>query len=527
MLRLPQAPDPEGTVLITGGLSGLGALIARHLASEHGARHLLLSSRRGPEAPGAAELIAELAALGCEAEAVACDVSQRDQLEALLGAIPAAHPLSAVVHCAGVLDDGVIEALDPERLDRVLAPKVDAAWHLHELTREMELTDFVLFSSAAGALGSPGQGNYAAANSFLDALAQRRRAEGLAGTAIAWGLWEAGDERADLGEADRARLARAAWRRSMTAPGARALRPRPRPWPPPLAVAAPLDRSRPCAQPPHRDAAVAPLRPGQVTAPPPPRRAASGSLAQRLAAVPDEEREAFVLALVRGQAAAVLGHSSPRAIDPAANFKDLGFDSLGAVELRNRLAQASGIRLDATLVFDYPTAEGIAGYLLTEIEGKVGSEVAVRAARGSDEPIAIVGMSCRYPGGVASPRDLWRLLGAGADGIVPFPEDRGWDLEDLYDPDPEAAGKTYAREGGFLAGAGDFDPAFFGIGPREAWRWTPSSGSCWKAPGRRWRTRASTRPGCAAGRPASSPGSAAGLPRRSARPRTPSSRATC
>ena len=196
-------------------------------------------------------------------------------------------------------------------------------------------------------------------------------------------------------------------------------------------------------------------------------KGASGSLARRLASVPADRRRALVVALVREHAAGVLGHA-PEAIDPAANFKDLGFDSLGAVELRNRLTEASGFQLDATLVFDYPTSEALAGYLLDQVEGTGGAEVVVQAARGSDEPIAIVGISCRYPGGVASPQGLWEMLVAGSDGTTEFPADRGWDIEGIFDPDPERAGATYTRRGGFLHEAGEFDPEFFGISPREA-----------------------------------------------------------
>jgi NADP-dependent 3-hydroxy acid dehydrogenase YdfG len=186
--------DAERTVLVTGGLSGLGALTARHLATAHGAKHLLLTSRRGPEAPGAAELIAELAEAGCEARAVACDVSDREALTELLAGIPTERPLGALFHSAAALDDGLLADLSPERLTTVLAPKADAAWHLHELTADTELSAFVLYSSAVAALGGPGQGNYAAANSFLDALATRRRVDGRPATAIAWGRWESESE---------------------------------------------------------------------------------------------------------------------------------------------------------------------------------------------------------------------------------------------------------------------------------------------------------------------------------------------
>ncbi|MGC1851915.1 MAG: SDR family NAD(P)-dependent oxidoreductase, partial [Solirubrobacterales bacterium] len=207
VLEIPQGLDPERTVLVTGGTGGLGALTARHLVERHGARHLLLVSRSGADAEGAAELRAELEELGAEVEIAACDVADRGSLEELLGSIPAEHPLGAVVHCAGAIADGTVETLDSERVAKVFAPKVDAAWNLHELTSEARLSDFVLFSSAAGTLGGPGQGNYAAANVFLDALAQKRKAEGLPAIAIAWGLWrrESGIT-GSLSEADVARM---------------------------------------------------------------------------------------------------------------------------------------------------------------------------------------------------------------------------------------------------------------------------------------------------------------------------------
>ncbi len=472
--RLERAPQPEseaipldpgGTVLLTGGTGTLGSLFARHLAATHGVRHLVLASRRGPAAPGAEELRAELAALGAAAEVIACDAGDRAQLAAAIGSIPAERPLTAVIHCAGVTDDGVIGSLDPERLKRTMAPKASAAWYLHELTKEIPGCELILFSSVAAGFQSPGQGNYAAANAFLEALARRRHAEGLPALSLSWGAWEEESEMTGrLGDADRARIGRGGVLPLSSEQGlrlfdhARALHE-------PQLVPVALDTAALRAA--ARAGLLPPLLAGLVRVPARPAR--RGSLAERLAGAAAGEREEIVTELVRTHVAAVLGHASAAAIDPEAPFKDLGFDSLAAVELRNRLAAATGLRLPATLVFDHPTATAVGAHLLSAAAGgRAVAPVRARAAAGAEEPIAIVGMSCRYPGGVHSPEDLWRLVAAGGDGISTFPEDRGWPLERLFDPDPDHPGTSYAREGGFLADAAEFDAEFFGISPREA-----------------------------------------------------------
>ncbi|HEV7614639.1 MAG TPA: type I polyketide synthase, partial [Solirubrobacterales bacterium] len=459
-----QSFDPERTTLITGATGTLGSLVARHLVEAHGARHLLLASRQGPEAEGAAELKEELEAIGATVEIVACDVSDRSQLEALLATVSDEQPLGAVIHAAGALDDATIASLDPERLQRVFAPKLDAAWHLHELTEQIELSEFVLFSSAAATLGSPGQGNYAAANAFLDSLAAYRQAKGLPANSIAWGLWE---EASALTEtADRERLSRAGIEAissqegldlfdASLATGES------------FALAAPLDRGTLRAA--AKAGLLSPLLADLLRVPTRRSSGRDGLLARRLAETPEAERRALVLELVSAEIAAVLGHSSADAIDSESSFKDLGFDSLSAVELRNRLNALSGLSLPATMVFDYPTPAGIAEYLLGELSGaKASSALPAISVRPSEEPIAIVGMSCRYPGGVSSPEELWDLVAQGRDAIDEFPADRDWDVERLYDPDPDSPGTSYARHGGFLYEAGEFDAAFFGISPREA-----------------------------------------------------------
>ncbi|MFJ4514355.1 type I polyketide synthase, partial [Streptomyces sp. NPDC088816] len=455
----------EGAVLVTGGTGGLGAVLARHLVAEHGVRELVLVSRRGGEAVGAAELVAELAESGARATVVACDVTDR----AAVAELVAAHPVSAVVHSAGVLDDGMVASLTAERLARVLRPKVDAAWNLHEATRDLDLDAFVVFSSVAGVFGNAGQANYAAGNAFLDALMEHRRAAGLPGLSLAWGPWErTGGMTGDLSEDDLRRLARIGTP-ALTVEQGLAL------------FDAALDGD---------DAALAPVRldlsvlraAGDV----PPllrslirgrsRRAAvagsatAGGLAQRLARLDRESRDELVLDLVRGQVAVVLGHATGADIDAGRAFRELGFDSLTAVELRNRLNTVTGLRLPATLVFDYPTVSHLATYILDELLGtEVEAEVVLRGtAAVADDPIVIVGMACRYPGGVASPEDLWRLVTEGTDAVSGFPVNRGWDVENLYHPDPDHPGTAYTRSGGFLHDAGEFDPGFFGMSPREA-----------------------------------------------------------
>ncbi|WUI00896.1 SDR family NAD(P)-dependent oxidoreductase [Spirillospora sp. NBC_00431] len=358
----PPTLDPDGTVLITGGSGALGALVARHLVTTHGVRHLLLTSRRGPDAPGALELQTELENLGAHVTITACDAADHDALAEVLDAVPAEHPLTAVVHTAGVLDDATITTLTPERLDTVLRPKADAAWNLHHLTRDTKLSAFVLFSSAAGTLGNPGQANYAAANTYLDALAAHRRANGLPAHSLAWGLW-----RQDTGMT--ARLDASGTVHGgvvpLTADQALGLFDTALASEHGLLVPAGLDLATLRAE--AAGGPVPAMVRGLVRVPGRRRRAGGPSLAARLAALDGAERERVLLDVVRGHVAAVLGHASPRGVGPERAFRDLGFDSLAAVRLRNRLSAATGLRLTATVVFDYPTPLALARYLLPEI----------------------------------------------------------------------------------------------------------------------------------------------------------------
>ncbi|MGW0947704.1 type I polyketide synthase [Streptomyces sp. NPDC002623] len=381
LARVTERPEPgaapadaSGTVLVTGASGGIGTEIVRHLASAHGVRRLLLLSRQGPDDPRAAELVRELAGFGAEANLVACDTADRAALAAVLADVPAEHPVTAVVHIAGVVDDGVLTTLTPERVDTVLRPKVDAAQHLHELTAGLELTHFVLFSSGVGTFGGAGQANYAAANAFLDALAHRRRAAGLPATSLAWGLWEtAAGMSAALSDVDRRRMAQA---------GVLALTPRQglalfdAAWQSDAVTLVPMGLDpavlrrkaagstlpaafRGLVRMPLRRAAAAGARTGET-------------FAQQLAGQSGSGRRKLLLELIQRQVATVLDYSADTPVDPKLPFRELGFDSLTAVELRNALIAATGVRLSAALVFDHPTATALAEHL----EGKVLASVA-------------------------------------------------------------------------------------------------------------------------------------------------------
>ncbi|MEV2250879.1 SDR family NAD(P)-dependent oxidoreductase [Streptomyces sp. NPDC050147] len=361
VLRVPTPVDAEGTVLITGGTGTLGGQVARHLASAHRLKHLLLLSRSGPDAEGAEQLRADLAELGARVTIAACDVTDRDALAAAIAAVPAEHPLTAVVHATGALDDATLMSLTPEQLHRVLDTKVDSAVHLHDLTRDLELGAFVLFSSASGLLGGPGQANYAAANTFLDALAAYRRATGGAATSVAWGLWaEASGMTSHLSQNQRNRggllpLATADGLRLLDAAVT---------MPDPLLFASGLNLQ---ALPPmpiwsrltglrRRTAADVPTE---------------SSLIRALASQGDDEQHRTLLQLVRSQAATVLA-TGAQDIGPHRGFTDIGLDSLTAVELRNRLSAAIGLQLPPTTIFDHPTPDQLADHLKRQLAPKTG-----------------------------------------------------------------------------------------------------------------------------------------------------------
>jgi rifamycin polyketide synthase module 1/2/3 len=463
----------QGTVLITGATCGLARELATHLVENHGVRHLTLCSRRGPEAEGAAEFVAGLERAGAEVWLYACDVADRHALAEVIDSITDDAPLRAVIHTAGALDDHLFNDLDAASFAAVFGPKLQAAVWLDELTRELELDAFVLVSSIAGVFGARGQANYAAANAGLHALCSQRRRRGLPGLVLAYGPWAEVGMAARLSAADRARLARAGTP-PLSIRDALALFDAALSGPESDLLAMHLD-TRALARssapaPPLLDAFV-PRRPHSSHEP-----TSGRGLIDQLRALEPALAEQHVRALVRNELAKTLGLSNTRELSDERALQELGLDSLMAVELRDRLVRVSGLQLAATLVFDYPTIATLAAFLCQRL---LSASVPMPAPRRAVAPapdrdaIAIVSLACRFPGGVERPEDLWTLLADGRDAIGPFPRDRGWQLDDLYDPDPTHVGKVNARGGGFLDAPADFDPAFFGISPREAMAMDP------------------------------------------------------
>ncbi|MER7012791.1 SDR family NAD(P)-dependent oxidoreductase [Saccharopolyspora sp. NPDC000359] len=446
--------DPDGIVLITGGTGTLGKLITHHLVTHHHAKNIHLTSCQGPNTPGIQQLTQQLTQHGATITTTTCDTTNPHQLQQLL---------NTIMHTAGTLADTTINNLTPQQLTTVLHPKTTTAHHLTTLIQHHNLTKLILFSSITATTGTPGQANYAAANAYLDALAHHHPNT----TSLAWGLWDGAGMGEKLSEVDLARMARGGLMPLSPEEG--------------LALFdAALATNRPVVLPARFDLAairkggeVPPLWRGLVrgttrrTAQS--RSATSSSPAEEIAALPAAQRARAVLDLVREQTAMALGHADGSAVDPSRPFAELGFDSLAAVELRNLLSARTGLRLSSTLVFDHPSAQSLAEHLTQEIGG-TDEDARVQPARTApvDEPIAIVGMACRYPGNVTNPDELWQLVTEERDAITEFPTNRGWNLDQLHHPDPDHPGTSYTRHGGFLHDAAEFDPTFFGLSPREA-----------------------------------------------------------
>ncbi|WP_456155091.1 type I polyketide synthase, partial [Streptomyces parvus] len=460
---------PRGTVLITGGTGALGSFIAHRLIDQ-GAEHVVLTSRSGADAPGARELEERLTALGARVTLAACDVADHDALAATVqGLRDAGDRITAVVHAAGVGQLSVIDETSRAEYADVLRAKVLGAAHLNEVFGDEKLDAFILFSSISGIWGSGGQGAYGAANAYLDALAQQRRAHGLAATAMSWGAWGGAgmakgsaeeilsrrglpvmdpelaiDAMQDAVGHDETMLTVADVRWERFVPTFTVARPSP--------FLADLPEVRRILD---DAAAVDAAETGDLSA-----------FQRSLAELPENERPAAVLDLVRTEAAAVLGLADAVALEANRAFRELGFDSLTAVEVRNRLKAATGLRLSTTLVFDYPTATVLAEHLLAESLGHEDDTAATVPTAGAadDDPIVIVGMGCRFPGDVRTPEQLWDLAATGTDAISGFPADRGWERAFADD----GSGPGFTPMGGFLTGAAAFDAGFFGISPREA-----------------------------------------------------------
>ncbi|MFE6855992.1 type I polyketide synthase, partial [Streptomyces sp. NPDC057674] len=460
--------------LITGGTGALGGHVARWLVGQ-GIEHVVLLGRRGPDAPQAAALREELTAAGARVTVAACDVADREQLHEVVRKVRAdGAEIRVVVHAAGLGLTGALSDVRSEEFRQTMAAKALGALHLDALFDRSDLDAFVLFSSIAGIWGSGGQSAYAAANAYLDALARQRRDRGLTATSVAWGAW-AGD---GMAEGDAAvQLAR---RGITTMPVDRALE----------SLRQILDRVETTATVADVDwtrfartyLAVRDSRLFDEIAEA--REAQAGEQADaeestgdtplvgRLRSLDEAAQHRELLDVIRTAAAQVLGHARATDIHEDRAFRDLGCDSLTAVEVRDRLRDATGLRLPATLLFDRPTPRVLAAHLRTELFGghtdAAPTPPAPAGAPVDDDPIAIVGMSCRFPGHVRSPEDLWRLVATGRDTLTGFPTNRGWDLSALFDDDPDRPGTSYATTGSFLHDVDEFDAEFFGINPREA-----------------------------------------------------------
>ena len=479
--------DPERSVLVTGGLTGLGAQLALRLVTGHGVRHLVLTGRRGTATPGCADLVTKLTTLGASVQVKACDVTDREAVASLVAS--SAPAVGAVLHAAANVGSSVVERLDRCALETALGAKALGAWNLHQVTKELELTHFVVISSVGALVLAEGQADYAAANAFCDGLALARRAAGLPGTSIAFGLWDvATGLGGDLTSADLARMRRMGLPAMSVERGLELFD---------MALASgaghvgafPIDRAAL-----SRRAVVPALMTDMAAVP---MRASTQDVSS---AVPDQgrgEREvrAWIEQIVLQQVASIRGDGEldEALLDKA--FRDVGFDSLAAVELRNGLTSETGLRLPVTLIFDYPTPRHVIDLIvasfakgdsekspqsLPDPSGTENPQVVVAAPKScnmpvspvvpgpNDDPIVVVSMGCRLPGGVRDLDSFWQMLAEGRDVVGDFPDNRGWEIDALYDPKPGIPGKTYTRSGAFLYDADEFDPSLFGIGEYEA-----------------------------------------------------------
>ncbi|MCP2170507.1 SDR family NAD(P)-dependent oxidoreductase, partial [Goodfellowiella coeruleoviolacea] len=438
----------RGTALVTGGTGGVGAHVVRWLVRS-GVEHVVLVSRRG----GAADLVEEARAAGVKVTVAVCDVTDRDALAEVVRSIPDEFPLRSVFHAAGV--GNYREVVDCPRAEFVenFSGKGVGARYLDELTSDLDLDAFVLFSSGAATWGSSGQGVYAAANAYLDGLARERRARGLPATSISWGLWGSTEAASGL---SMTRLTRVGLRAMDPALAVEAMQ-QALDHDESLLTVADIDWERFTAT--YTIARPRPLIQdvAENVADDEVDEAPRASLRAQLTGRGEGEQFGMLLALARQETAMALGHASPDDVPVDKPFRDMGVDSLIALDVRKRLGAATGLRLPTTLVFDYPTVRSVAAFLRAEILGSAPATPVPTEPTHHDDPVAIVGMACRFPGAM-SPAELWQLLVEGRDEVTTAPTDRGWEAWDL-------PGEVH---GAFVREAGEFDADFFGISPREA-----------------------------------------------------------
>ena len=487
----PITLDPDGAVVITGGTGMIGSTLAAHLVTEHHVKHLVLVSRTGATSSHANQLVDELTGLGAHISVISADVTDPNAVDAIIQQASATRRITAIIHTAAVLADGLITTLTNHDLHTVIDAKTASACHLARHAATCHVDAFVLFSSVAGILGSPGQANYAAANTTLDALAQHLHRHHVPAISLAWGYWEdpTSTLTGGISATDRARITASGLAPINTTTGM-ALFDTALTSGASLLVPAPVNQRVIDT---HAQTGALPAVLSGLTNT---RRAATTTTAQtttltaQLANLDSAQQRTALTTLVVDTTAAVLAHPDTSTIDARQAFKDLGVDSLSGLELRNRLSQHTGTPLAPTAVFDYPTPTALASHLLQLLDldsstDRNGRLLAQQAGAGVGEPVAVVGMACRFPGGVEDAAGLWNLVSGGVDAIGGFPLDRGWDLEGLFDPDPDTPNTTYTQCGGFLGDAGGFDAAFFGISPREAVAMDPQqrilAEVCWQA----------------------------------------------
>lgn len=462
----------EATYLVTGGLGAIGLEIAGHLAA-HGAGNVVLTGRREPTQAAQQRIAALREQHGCQIRVVTADVADAHDVDRLLAGVQAElPPLAGIVHAAGEIGTTPLAALDDAEIDRVFAGKVWGAWHLSEAAAELKLDFFVSTSSIASVWGGYGQTAYSAANAFLDGLAWRLREQGILGVSVNFGPWSAGMADAE----SRARLDQRGVKAMPAADALAGLAEVVAAAEPGLAqgVVARIEWGRflPLYQQAGRRAFLAELQREAPEAAPAVIATGKTALVERLASAPAQQRKKLLTDYLRDAVAEVTRVDADE-IRADAGFFDLGMDSLMAIELRRRLEEGVGKQIPATLAMDHPRLSDVADYLLGEVlelddpaAAKARPEPAAAVTTRTDEPIAIVAVSCRFPG-APDLESFWELLSSGVDAIREVPEDR-FDIDEFYDPDPDTPGKTYTRYGGFLDDIDGFDPEFFGISPREA-----------------------------------------------------------